>query len=372
MQEMNEGSRLLAEELSMPTPAEAVGLQPSATEGMTERLPAAETSFMATAQDTSEMMGIFPSIHEVHYEEMVPTEMSDATRKAQREEKRPEHTGRLDKEIYNGVVAPLMQRLHASVPRLGYTQREWNAYVRHLDAPMTYRGEGPLVERWMTAEPPEGCSYGDWTALVCSIEDEIEALEGESLLSFSGRRSPLPQQATPSMPDTLTMAEQSLLLPRQQDETSSAAGQRVSAAQWVRNPLQVKEETSSLSSSVTTPLDEQTIRNERVAHQRIHNSQIREKGEAGVPDQGIVFNEHNRPRDIRPGQGILRNDPVLTSGRSQDRRGDTPRDQRRAEGQSGGLPGGTPGGGGDGDDDSGSSHSEDEEDSGSEAPSDEE
>jgi hypothetical protein len=102
------------------------------------------------------------------------------------------------------------------------------------------------------------------------------------------------------------------------------------------------------------------------------NSQIREKGEAGVLDQGIVFDEHNCPRDIRPGQGILRNDPVLTSGRSRDRRGDTPRDQRRVEGQSGGLPGGTPGGGGGGDNDSGSLHSEDEEDSGSKALSDEE
>jgi hypothetical protein len=142
--------------------------------------------------------------------------------------------------------------------------------------------------------------------------------------------------------------------------------------QRARNLPQVKEETSLLSSGATTPLDEQTIHNERVAHQRICNSQIREKVKAGVPDQGIVFNEHKHPRDIRPEQGILRNNPVLTSGRSQDRRGDTPRDRRRAEGQSGGPPGGTPGGGGDSDDDNGLSHSEDEEDGGSEAPSDEE
>jgi hypothetical protein len=170
-QETNEGSGLLAEESLMPMPAEAEGLQPSAMEGMMERLPAAETSFMAMAQDTTEMMGIFLSIHKVPYEGMVLTEMSDAMRKAQREDKCPERTGRSDKEIYNGVVAPLMQRLHASALRLGYTQREWNAYVRHLGVPMTYRREGPLVERWMTVEPPEGCSYGDWTALVCSILD---------------------------------------------------------------------------------------------------------------------------------------------------------------------------------------------------------
>jgi hypothetical protein len=109
-------------------PAEAEGLQPSTMEGMTEQLPAAETLFMATAQDTSEMMGIFPLIHEVPYEGMVPTEMSDATCKAQREEKHLEHMGCSDKEIYNGVVAPLMQRLHASALRLGYTQRECEAF----------------------------------------------------------------------------------------------------------------------------------------------------------------------------------------------------------------------------------------------------
>jgi hypothetical protein len=242
--------------------AEAEGIQPSTMEGMTEQLPAAETLFMEMAQDTSEMMGIFPSIHEVPYEGMVLTEMSEAMHKARREKKHLEHLGCSDKEIYNGVVAPLLQRLCASAPRLGYTQREWNTYVRHLGVLMTYQGEGPLVERWMTAEPPEGCLYGDWTALVCSIEDEIEALVGGTLLSFSGRGSPLPQQATPSTPDTLTMAEQSLLLPHQPDGTSSAAGQRVSAAQWARNPPQVKEETSSLSSGAMMPLDEQTIRNE--------------------------------------------------------------------------------------------------------------
>jgi hypothetical protein len=96
-------------------------------------------------------------------------------------------------------------------------------------------------------------------------------------------------------------------------------------------PATCEEETSSSSSGTMMLLDEQTICNEQVAHQRICNSQIREKGEAGVLDQGIVFDEHNCPRDIRPGQGILRNDPVPTSGRSWDRRGDTPRDQRQAE-----------------------------------------
>jgi hypothetical protein len=184
----------------MSTPAEAEGIQPSAMGGMMEQLPAAETSFMAMAQDTSEMMGIFPSIHKVPYKGMVPTEMSDTTHRAQREGKCLECS---DKELYNGVVALLMQRLHASAPRLGYTQREWNAYVRHLGLLMMYHGEGPLVERWMTVEPPEGYLYGDWTALICSIEDKIEALEGGTPLSFLGRGSPLPQQAAPSMPDML-------------------------------------------------------------------------------------------------------------------------------------------------------------------------
>jgi hypothetical protein len=76
----------------MSMPAKAEDIQPSATGGMMEQWPAAEMSFMATAQDTSEIMGIFLLIHKVPYKGMVPTEMSDTTHRARREEKHPEHT----------------------------------------------------------------------------------------------------------------------------------------------------------------------------------------------------------------------------------------------------------------------------------------
>jgi hypothetical protein len=61
-----------------------------------------------------------------------------------------------DKELYNGLIAPLMVRLHASGPRIGYTTAVWNAYVRYLGAPMVYRGVGPVMERFERTEPPEG------------------------------------------------------------------------------------------------------------------------------------------------------------------------------------------------------------------------
>jgi hypothetical protein len=109
LQGMNKSSGVSTEESLMPTLAETEGIQPSAMGVMTEQSPAAETSFMATAQDTSEMMGIFPLIHKVPYEGMVLTEMSDTMCRAQREEKCLEHAECLDKELYNGVVALLMQ-----------------------------------------------------------------------------------------------------------------------------------------------------------------------------------------------------------------------------------------------------------------------
>ena len=56
---------------------------------------------------------------------------------------------------------------------------------------------------------------------------------------------------------------------------------------------------------------------ERAAHQRIRHSQIRETGQATVPDQGIVFNENNVPRDTKPEQKLKKEESVLASGRGQ-------------------------------------------------------
>ena len=51
---------------------------------------------------------------------------------------------------------------------------------------------------------------------------------------------------------------------------------------------------------------------ERAAHQRIRHSQIQETGQAMVPDQGIVFDENNVPRDE---QKLKKEESISASGR---------------------------------------------------------
>ena len=74
----------------------------------------------------------------------------------------------------------------------------------------------------------------------------------------------------------------------------------------------------SMSSSSSENLDLGNKRNvpmERAAHQRIRHSQIRETGQAMVPDQGIVFDENNVPRDTKPEQKLKKEESVSASGR---------------------------------------------------------
>jgi hypothetical protein len=65
-----------------------------------------------------------------------------------------------DKELYSGLIAPLMLRLHASGPRMEYTTAVWNTYVRYLGAPMVYRGIGPLMKRFEKADSPKEVREG--------------------------------------------------------------------------------------------------------------------------------------------------------------------------------------------------------------------
>jgi hypothetical protein len=116
------------------------------------------------------------------------------------------------------------------------------------------------------------------------------------------------------------------MMPCQPDETGSAAGRHMGAVQQVRNLLHVKEETLLMSSRTMAPLYDKATHIEQVAFQRVCNSQIQEHGESMVPDQGIVFNEHNCPRDIRLGQALRREEPMPTSGRNRDKRVNPPMD----------------------------------------------
>jgi len=97
----------------------------------------------------------------------------------------------------------------------------------------------------------------------------------------------------PSSPDMLRKAEQSLTMPHQEDKTSSMEGCRQKAIKRLRNPPVMIEETSN-----------RTSEKDRVVLQHYHNEELRMKGETTMPDQGIVFDESQKPRETRPGQKI--------------------------------------------------------------------
>jgi len=101
----------------------------------------------------------------------------------------------------------------------------------------------------------------------------------------------------PSSPDTLIKAEQSLTMPHQEDEMSSMEGRQWKAVERLKNPPVMIEE---MSQSLSNRMSEK----DRVVIQHYHNEELRMKGETTMPDQGIVFNGSQKPREMRPGQKI--------------------------------------------------------------------
>ena len=65
----------------------------------------------------------------------------------------------------------------------------------------------------------------------------------------------------------------------------------------MKNPPVTIEETSQSLSNRTSERD-------RVALQCYHNEELQVKGETTMPDQGIVLNGSQKPRETRPGQKI--------------------------------------------------------------------
>jgi hypothetical protein len=121
--------------------------------------------------------------------------------------------------------------------------------------------------------------------------------------------------SAPSMLDTLKLAEQSLLLPKQEDELNSVVEQRMNAAMRIKNPPKTDNDTMSLSSRTTKDKVKEEWK-DRVIHQRIRNSGIKDDGESIIMEQGIVFDGKGKPQDIRLGQKLRREEIGTTSGRS--------------------------------------------------------
>jgi hypothetical protein len=92
----------------------------------------------------------------------------------------------------------------------------------------------------------------------------------------------------------------------------SVEGRRLEAMERLRNPLIT---TGELTTTVSThSRDALDTPRERAAHQHIRYSQIQELGRATVPDQGIVFDKHNRLRDVKPGQHLMKEESIPVSG----------------------------------------------------------
>jgi len=143
-------------------------------------------------------------------------------------------------------------------------------------------------------EPPKGIDKAAWEEAKGHTEYVANEIEEEKLVGLS-----LPQVAKeepPSSLDMLIKVEQSLTMPYKKDETSSMEGHQQNATERLKNPLVMTEETSPSSSN------RMNNKNDRVVLQCYHNEELQIKGETTMPDQGIVFDGSQKPRDLRPGQ----------------------------------------------------------------------
>jgi hypothetical protein len=120
--------------------------------------------------------------------------------------------------------------------------------------------------------------------------------------------------SAPLMLDTLKLAEQSLLLPKQEDKTNSVVEQQMNAAMRMKNPPKTDNNTTSTSSR-TMKEEIKEERKDQVVHQRIRNTGIKDDEESIVMEQEIVFDK-GKLQDIRLGQKLRREGIGTTGGRS--------------------------------------------------------
>jgi hypothetical protein len=156
-----------------------------------------------------------------------------------------------------------------------------------------------------------------WVSFVNGIEEELKAVLEEATTRPEENKQVNPiVGSTPSMPDTLKLAEQSLLMLKQEDKSNSAVERHMNTARRMKNPPRTDNEATSTSSRMSITKEEVLEEHkDRVVHQRIRNSGIRDVGESMVLGQGIVFDRKGKPRDIRPGQKLRREGIGTTGGR---------------------------------------------------------
>ena len=100
------------------------------------------------------------------------------------------------------------------------------------------------------------------------------------------------------------------------EESSMEAEKQCRALERLQNsPITNRNSLSSSLSRTLNLRNKSDILVERATHQHICHSQIQEMGQVMVPDQGIVFNRNNIPRDIKPEQKLKKEESIPASGR---------------------------------------------------------
>jgi hypothetical protein len=125
-------------------------------------------------------------------------------------------------EVLEHIIKPLTSRLMDRGPDPGYSTKRWLDCVRHLGYPSVYTGDGPLIETLQRSEPPQGQEKESWKIFINRIVKEVAGIMRAATTTPKEKSQPSQEAGlVPSMPDMLKLAEQSLMLPKQEDESNS-------------------------------------------------------------------------------------------------------------------------------------------------------
>jgi hypothetical protein len=88
---------------------------------------------------------------------------------------------------------------------------------------LVYKGEDTIQETLWRSEPPQSVNQTSWMIFINGIMGELNTVLREVTMMPEERIKANPTvESTPSMPDMLKLAEQSLLLLKQEEELNSA------------------------------------------------------------------------------------------------------------------------------------------------------
>jgi hypothetical protein len=125
-------------------------------------------------------------------------------------------------EVLKHIIKPLTSRLMERGPDPGYSVERWMDCIRHLVYLSVYTGDRPLIETLWRSEPPQGQEMESWRIFINRIVKEVAGIMRAATMTPKDTiKSTQQGGSSPSMPDTLKLAEQSLMLLKQEDESSS-------------------------------------------------------------------------------------------------------------------------------------------------------